>query len=972
MPTRFLRIFDTGFKRLLTLVLIVLPLHAARCSQTGFEVSLQVSGGAYRIFRYGIDHPVLEVSGWSTDSADHDLVVTFKTYDIFNQPKSEALTPINLHLTADSAAVSGQIPLSESIGYRTIFATITEGAKTTMRQTDLGIVWPPYAGVRPDSFFASNVPPQQGEKLQLLENIGLKVQRMHFAPNVATGDANWPRALPAGQAVPLDFAATDTTWKEMRAHGLWVLPIAGNALFGAGIFDRTPLADRLWMYGPPADQNRFVNTWEAILKHYPEITTIEFWNEPWIFGWTWAGTPELYRQLQLDWCKMALAVNPHYRLLAGNSVAFVRDEIEPFPNCWEGLLKGITNHPYADGVTEKNFRTGDVFRSVDETRLTARDLGLPYAYLTEGGTAYQHPNPVDEGEPQNNIQNAQKLVQYYVSTALAGLFMANAQFEIGYGPGWTRSNTAFAVLTHFLEDRVPLVDIWPRQELIWGGIFANHKFATAQIESLPRASELKARWGVPVPAERLEDNTKVAVIWGLTGQSAQWPDTRGELVIADAADLQAYNLMGEEIAPSNGELVLPLSANPVYVISEHLDVLALRDRIRDGYIRRLTPINFYALSLEAPASEKQDLIVRLQNQINRRLNGTLILRVQGTAEVNSTRFTIDSGDLAEIRIPWPTVSVRPDNRYPIQLTVNVDNNQIQASDRLPPFFKEQAIAVARFEKRTIHMTGAASDWAGLTPVSVDSRWDEQRRNIVFSLQNPNQKPESATPIPKPVTGRIYTAYDDDFVYIGAAIQEDEFVCSAGQPYTATIGNDTIILPYLQGVPDGLRFATECGSVFQFSFGFRDRVPTAGRQINDPWAWKGVFYDTDYSYVAHKSAQGDRLIRIWGPDTARRNGYQTESVPGIGPARGAVIKISRDDATKTTWYEIRIPRLRLALFRPDSGRCRFGFVVHNSELTDKALNWSDAAGVFDYWKTPGSFPPTWRPRTACQTFFGIEP
>jgi hypothetical protein len=862
--------------------------------------------------------------------------------------------------------------LPDTIGYYLIFVTLGEGHGTITRSIDFGVVWPPYPGVRPDSFFATNASPRQGEDLQLLESIGMKVQRGHFAPNVATHNPNWPKEMPAGQAVPLDFPSIDKEWKEMRAHGLWVLPIAGNSLVGDNVFDRIPLADHLGIYGPPNDNERFIRTWETILKHYPEFTTIEFWNEPWVYGWTWAAPPDAYRQLQRDWCRMALAINPHYRLLAGNSVAFVRDELEPFPDCWEGLLEGVTNHPYADGVLQKNFRSGDVFRSIDETRLTARDLGLPYAYLTEGGTAY--PDPRSSGEPErfNNIENAQKLVQYYVATALSGLFMGNAQWEIGYGPGWTKSNTAFAVLTHFLEDRVPLVDLWPRQELLWGGVFANRKFATPAIRSLPRSSELTTRWNVAVPSERCEDETKVAVIWGLTGQSDEWLDTRGELVIADASDLRAYNMMGEEIPASQGRLVLPISPNPVYVTSDVLSVLALRDQIQGGHIRRLTPINFYALSLQAPAMENQSLIVRLQNQINRRLNGTITLRVAGTKEVVSRRFEVDSGELTDIPLPWPAVPERVDNRYPIGLTVRLDKNEAGPGESFPPIPRSQTLAVARVEKRTVHFTGVLSDWADITPVTVDSRWSQGQGRDAGYLRNPNEQQKPREISANRVTGNVYTAYDDDFVYIGAAVQEEHFQCSAGQPFTVTLGNFSTTLPYLQGVPDGLHFITECGNVFQFSFGFRDRVPSAGRQIDDPRAWKGVFYDTDYSYVAHVSAQGDQLIRIWGPDTGRRNGYQTESVPGGGPVPGGLIKITRDDASKLTLYEVGIPRRQLALFDPNNRQCRFGFILYNSDLPNAgALAWSNLAGVFDYWQTPGSFPPTWRDHLACQTFFGIE-
>jgi hypothetical protein len=951
--------------------LILWPFESSLCFAAGFEAQLQLTGDAHRMFRQGLDKPVVEINAWSTDSRPHDVLISLNIEDGFSRLESASPRPVTFHLPADGAHLGTSIPLDSGIGYHSAFFTLDDGAATITRSIDFGVVWPPYPGARPNSFFATNASPRQGEDLQLLETIGMKVQRGHFVPNVATNSKNWPSELPPGQAVPLDFDSMDKEWKAMRAHGLWILPIAGNALVGAGVFDRTPLAEQLGMYGPPNDTGRFLRTWETILKHYPEWTTIEFWNEPWTFGWTWAAPPGAYRELQKEWCKMALSLNPHYRLIAGSSVPFVRDEIEPFADCWKGLLQGVSNHPYADGVLDPNFRGGDVFRSIDETRLTASALKLPYAYLTEGGTAYQTPRSPNQKEAFDNIENAQKLVQYYVATALAGVFMGNAQWEIGYGPDWTKSNTAFAVMTHFLEDRVPLIDLWPHQQLIWGGIFSNRKFATRTIKSLPRGSELTARWNVKVPRQRRRDRTKVAVIWALTGQSADWLDTHGELVIVDSSDLKAYDMMGEAIPQSHGKLVLPLSPSPVYITSERLGVLALRNRIQAGFIRRITPINFYAFSLQAPASEKQKLSVRIQSQINRPLKGTMSLHVYGAKEDPSVNFDVGAGELKEIQVKWPTVPVRGDNRYPIRVTARILNAGNRPSESFPAFSQYQAIAVARFENRTVHFSGALSDWNGFTPVTVDSAWFGQANDGADGLLNPNA-PQDNKGSTKRIAAQVYTAYDDAFVYLGAAVQEDQFQCFAGQPFTATLANSTITLPYLQGVPNGLRFITECGSVFQFSFGFRDRVPGMGRQLDDPWAWKGDFYDTDYSFVAHASAQGDSLIRIWGPNASRKNGYQTEEVPDIGPLPAAKLKITRDETKKVTLYEIAIPRGQLRLFDPAKERCRFGFLVFNREaLPSGALGWSDAAGVFDYWRSAGSFPPTWKSHVACQTFFGIQ-
>jgi hypothetical protein len=960
-------------KYLLTVGMTLLALHLSLSADLPADFKVDVIGGAHRLFRLGIDRPELEITAWSNDGVPHDLDFGFQIQDLFERPATATLPSVIFHVSADGHKTRTAIPLNLGIGYYTIVACCDGESSCLTRDTDLGIVWPPYAGTRPNSFFASNVPPQDGDDRQLLETIGVKVQRTHFVPEVAIKSRRWPSEAPAGTAVPLLFDRLDQQWKAMQDHGLWVLPIVGYSLAGSAVFDRTPLAEKLQMYGPPNDEKRFIRTWETVLRHYPEITTYEFWNEPWIFGWTWAATAEDYRRFQKDWCSMALGVNPHYRLLAGNSTSFVRDIIEPHPDCWEGLLQGVTHHPYTQSILQPSLRGGDLFRSVDEIRLTAGDLGLPYAYLTEGGTAFRHSQSTDDNEPFNNLENAEKLVQYYVSAALAGVYMGNAQWEIGYGPGWTRSNTAFAVMTHSLEDRVPLVDIWPRQPLLWGAIFANRKFATPTIKALPRASELSARYDVEVPPGRGNDETKVAVIWALTGPDANHLDKNGQLVIQNAADLKAFDLGGQEIPASNGQLVLPLSPAPVYVTTDRLSVLELRDRVRLGVIRHVTPINFYAFSLTKPAAQKQKLTVRIQNQINRDLAGTLVLHAPDIDETSSARFEIPAGELVEVEVAWPGLPVSPDNRYPIRLIAQLDSDDSEFAGGFEPASKNQIISVAAFQKRAIELTGNLSDWDNLVPVSIDSNWFEQPADQTAALLNPTVKPGETNIGQEHVTAKIFTAYDDDNVYMGAAVNQAHFHCAAGELITRTVGKSTVTLPYRQTVPNELDFPTEDGDdLLQFSFGFRDRVPGIGRQMEDPWAWKGAFYDTDYSFFAHTSTDGDKLIRIWGPDTSRRNGYQTEAVPGIGPVEGALVKITRDEAKKLTLYEIAIPRRQLALFDPTTGRCRFGFILYTSkEIAGGALPWSDVAGVFDYWQSNGSFPPTWKFHTACQTFFGIE-
>ncbi len=778
--------------------------------------------------------------------------------------------------------------------------------------------------------------------MRLLQTIGVKVQRAHFNPRIVSVPAT-----PQG-ALPLDFSEQDAAFAEARQHETWVLPIAGYAFEGT----KSKLATDANMHGPPRDFDEFVQTWERILRRYPQIETVEFWNEPWIFGWTWAGTPAEYRDLQTRWTRMARRVNPKLRLLAGNSSMFTEDHIELYPASWKGLLDGTTHHPYS-GAGEATMRDGAQGRSIDHGAVVTRRMGLPFYYLTEGGTEWREPGRA--ANDKNNAANARKLVQYSVRAALAGAYQSNVQWEIGYGPQWTRGNAAHAVMTHWLEDRPVVADIWPQNELIWGAVFAHPRHVTPAVRRLPRAAELASRWNVPIPAERAGDATKVAVVWGHTGQSNNKVDEYGTITLS-ADDVRAFDLTGREVEPHDGVLSLHFSENPLYITSERLSVEQLRERVGQAHIHCATPQNLSALSLMRPANEEQTLRVRLQNQLNREVSGTL--RMDSPRGQTSAPFRARAGELIEVPIEWRAVTGPARSDYPVTLVAETKSHSV---------WHVQKIAVARFARRTIQVDGTLSGWEGVTPVVLDSV-SQSGVDLTPYLLNPNLKrPASAEP--GRVTARVYTAYDDRNIYIAAAVNEAKLSNEAGRP--ARRGKAT--LPYRQGVPDGLEYIRNTGDTFLFSFGFRDRVPGWGRQMNDPWAWKGHFYDTDYHYAAHVSTDGPQLVRQWGPDTGRRIAYQIDPIPGVGPVAGAKIQISRDEALQITTYEMAIPRSEIALFDPAKERLRFGFVLANDEGagTGGVLQWSQTAGVFDHWRSSGSFGPSWSSVLPCQTFFGIE-
>lgn len=925
------------------------------------RLTLAAAGGTYRMFVTGAEAVRLSLTADGLDDAMDPLIVRLAVEDIFGRPVRSTGLPDEVRLSADDCASGLELCLEPGVGYFLITAVASVGGNDMRASVDVGVVPPPHPGIRPDSFFSSNTAHlRQGEDLELLRRLGIKVQRVHFQPDSLT------RGVPTmlGAPLSLDFAELDRAWDEAKTAEIWALPLAGYALPSGP----SELASRMALHGPPRDFREFVSTWETILRRYPEITTWEFWNEPWLFSWTWAADGAAYRELQTMWCQMALAVNPDYRIVAGNSAMFTEDHIEPDPRCWLGLLDGTSHHPYTFSTSAPSLRAGDQIRSLDHGAVITRRMGLPRYYLTEGGTRYSAPRDprVDawDDNPYNNNANASKIVQCFVHAALSGAYVGNAQWNIGYGPGWTRSNTTLAVVAQLLEDRPIVTDIWPKNELLTGAIFASPGCVTPAVRNLPRAEELAARWEVKVPRDRALDRTAVAVVWATTGPAADALDQSGTLTIGDPTGLEALDMTGRPI-PAGDTLVIPLSEHPVYIRTEALDVTELRERVAAARIDGITAVNLTALSLLQPAERPQTLQVRMQNQLNRDVSGELTMRVQGHDGEAVVPFSVAAGELCDVPLRWPGQASTVDNRHSISIAARGEGVHTR---------REQTITAARFARRTVVVDGTLTGWEGAAPVVLRSEQLAPRGvDPTEYLLNPAMIGPSAPSAVVPLTARVYTAYDDEYVYIAAAVDQERFSCPAGELSVKGLREPKVELPYRRGMPDGLDHIALCGDSFSFAFGFRDRVPGWGRQMDDPYAWKGQFYDTDYHYVAHGSVEGAQLVRQWGPDSTRRTAYQAEPVPGVGPVAGAQIAIERDESARLTVYELALPREELSLFDPSRGVCRFGFIFFTPDETglNRSYEWSAAAGVFDYWRSAGSFGPSWRHSLACQTYFGIE-
>jgi len=806
------------------------------------------------------------------------------------------------------------------------------------------IVIPPYHhGLRPDSFFASNTNCWRDfSKAEFHQKIGLKVYRQHFADMWSCLSKKSKNFRKPEDPIEFDFSLLDRYVENCKKHDISILGIVGYA---NPVWARSEEAQKLRMYGPPRSIEEFIRATIPVVKRYKEIKYWEFWNEPWIYGWTWASSSSEYRRFQREWIKAAKKARNDIKVIVGNSASFLVDNISPDPSCFKGIVDADSNHPYKEGGYP-TLRGGRDLGYIDYGIQEAKRMRINLHFITENGTEYG-------GGNRDNLFNASKIVIMHVEAALAGIYQMNIQEGLGWGLNQMRGTAAYAVMTHFLEDRVPVADIWPENPLIWGAIFSNPDFADL---SLPRAKEFSSRWKVP---GRKGDKTKVAVVWSYTGRDEKNLDEKATLTIYHPEDLNAFDLFGNPVGEKkNGKLTIPFGKFPVYLISENLSVKKMYSLIKNGRIENATPVNMYIFSFTKPVEENPPVVLRIQNQLNRKISVKLKLKLPDgwILQDKVKEIVLKPAELKEVKFEIRKGIPNELNLYPITVYAETDAGKTE---------RQQIVQVACADRRKVEIDGNLNDWEGAIPVFVDSDWLETTENISYYLLNPNiPRPEKLKGKPR-IKGKCYTGWDKDNFYIAFAIEEPGLKQDAGKPFKGT--------KYITGEIDGLCFPFYSGDAIEFAFGFGERANDDYRKPEDPWYWKGAFRDTDYQYIVFNSVNGPKLLRLHKPGIPYRVGFQTEKPPGQGEVKNGKVVIKRKG--NITIYEISIPRKEIRHLNPEEQKeMRFGFVIVNDEKVGRRgrIQWSEVAGVFDYWYNCASFQPTWETFLPLQTVWGLYP
>ncbi|PYI53373.1 hypothetical protein [Paenibacillus flagellatus] len=847
----------------------------------------------------------------------------------------------------DGAAVAAIELVLAQTGYYEAAAELLapDGAALRRAETEWAVVPGPHPGPRPESFFATNVHLDQGH-YRFDRMIGVKMYRGHFAASGPAGPASaatpetWRPERKPDDPIDYDFRGIERVVRTCREHDIGIVGLVGYA---NPEWARAETARGKRHWGPPRDDDEFIRATVPIVARFPEVKYVEFWNEPWVYGWTWADTAERFRRLHNKWIDEARKVRPDLVVVSGESASYLEDHLYIDAETTR-RIDVACHHPYAE-IGHPNGRQGKVLRTVDYHVRLAEKHGVGRSFLTEGGVV-----DVWESDREKIKTAAKQIVVQHVLGALAGLYQMNIQHNMGFETTQLAGAAAYGVMTHLLEDRVPVADLWPAHPLIWGAVFANKRFADA---NETRANEFSARWSVPVPPEYEDDRLKVAVLWSWMGESPE--RLAGGTIAFEAAarDIRVLDFMGAPCGEvRDGQWVVPFTAEPVYVTSEELEAGGLAALLRSARIECGHPVNLFVHLITEPLDRSPALTVCIQNQLNRPIRGRLTavgLPDGWRAKEGGVAYELAAGEIAELRVGLAEAKPNEANRYAVRLRADHDD--------APPVEYGQIVQAAVASRKTVRLTGRLSDWDGVVPTTTDSRMLRLGVDPTHYALNPDAARPEGTPEAAVVT-RTYAAYDETKLYIGFAVEEPSFSQTA------------------DGDPDGLDKPWLCGDLFDIAFAFRDRAPNSFRQAGDPWYWKGGYRDTEYEYALFRDKHGrDRFTRLRRPDSPRTTPYQLERsavhYPYVGEVEGAEVMIARDEPAKLTLYEVAIP---LSEFGVAEGGLReplrFGFVQWTDEKLP-AIEYAKAAGVFDYWCGGDTFLPSWLSFHACTTRLGLE-
>ena len=422
-------------------------------------------------------------------------------------------------------------------------------------------------------------------------------------------------------------------------------------------------------------------------------------------------------------------------------------------------------------------------------------------------------------------------------------------------------------------------------------------------------------------------------------------DSGGSITIDNSdGSLQFFDLAGNPEFAGQAAVTLPLNFCATYIQSPQGPVQIAKKlnaaKITGKRFVEIVPHDFNTL----PSSKDAILRVELRNRANHAVSGSLKVTPPDGMTLNPVELpaSLNAGETKTFEFPVSAATASPQNAYPCKFDFtssdgNASYSEVMNADVVP--------------KKTMQVNGDMAQWADVPGYSVagsDSGIDEAElaRKPWTEIQKGN---------PKITSGEFKMAWDDNFVYVCAQVNdatpdpdaklrfgdrdENSYFHSAADdnvsPYKELIQdyrtkhNDpsasfgSVPYVYIKNPDVGAPYSRDrLQMAFDTTPGYHDLTPATA--VPDDFHSEP---DTDYEYSLYwvndgKNNNGE-LYKLLSPGMPRVTGYPHEPRAKIwpGPVQGGQTFVKRDGNTYI--YQAAIPKADI----PDlklTGGTEFGF------------------------------------------------
>jgi hypothetical protein len=461
-----------------------------------------------------------------------------------------------------------------------------------------------------------------------------------------------------------------------------------------------------------------------------------------------------------------------------------------------------------------------------------------------------------------------------------------------------------------------------------------------------------------------------------------WPQingTPGGTLKIDNSDglLEFYDLAGNPVHRGKKTVEIPMSFLPTYIKSTQ-GPAAVAQRLKEAKIEgkrflEIIPLDFNTL----PNAPGAALRVELRNRLNREVTGQLQVSAPTGLKLKDQgpqQLTLQPGEKKLVQLPIEQAELSAANTYPCRFNFSSPDGDAEYSEELNA-------AVAPRGTKTVD--GNLDDWSAVPGVKVIAT--EQKVNLSEQLRRPWLEVQQGNP--QATFGELKMAWDDNFLYIGARVNDPtpepgafRFSERDENSYFHSAASDTVS-PYKEfieefrrktgdpkrsfaEVPYVYRRSPELGIPFRrdrLQFGFDLTPDSHGLQqvVKVPDTFHAM-PDTDYEYslywVDDNKNGSAELWRYSAPGIPRIHDWprQTRGKPTTGPVREAKVAVRRDG--NVYLYEAAIPRTEFANLTLQPGTdFGFTFALGNSKGanayygTAKAVTKNNSLTLHPYWE-----------------------